>query len=153
VSSTGAAYRPLDEQRERLLEHPQLRAGRAGVDLERLSQRTKGIGERLVRQIRADEIDRPAEQHLKPRVTSTLRELGREPGLADAGFAGDEHRRTAPGPRRVEDACKLRELPSTPDEYLARQSHHSGQYHTRLGGRDGAVSTPTGERKEVAGQG
>ena len=91
----------VGEQRERLLEHPQLRAGPL-VDLPQLPERTQGLDERLVRQLRADEIDRAPEEDLEPRVAGTSRELGREPGLADARLPGDEDGRTASGLRRID---------------------------------------------------
>ena len=132
---------PLGEQRQRLLEHPQLRPRRLRVEPPGLPERTQRIHERLVRQLRADEIDRPAEQDLEPRVAGASGELGREPGLADARFAGDEDRRAAPGPRRVEDALELPELACASDEYVARPSHHAGQYRAADPRRQGAVGT------------
>ena len=114
----------VGEQRERLLEHPQLRAGRPPVDLPRLSERTQGLDERLVRQLRADEIDRAPEEDLEPGVAGAARELGREPGLADARLSGDEDGRAAPRLRRVERALELPELACASDEHLARASLH-----------------------------
>ena len=95
------------------------------VDLPRLPERTKGLEERLIRQLRADEIDRAPEQDLEPGGAGTSRELGGEPALADARFAGDEDGRTASGSRRIDRALELPELAYASDEYLARASHHS----------------------------
>ena len=120
--------RALGEQRERLLEHPQLRARRLPVDLPRLSERTQGLDERLVRQLRADEIDRAPEEHLEPGVAGAARELGREPRLADARLSGDEDGRAASRLRRGERALELPELACASDEHLARASLHCGQY-------------------------
>ena len=94
----------------------------------RLSERTQRLDERLVRQLRADEIDRAPEQDLEPRVAGAARELGREPGLADARLAGDEDGRAAPRLRRVERALELLELACASDERRARASLHRGQY-------------------------
>ena len=134
--------RALGEQRERLLEHPQLRARRLPVDLPRLAERTQGLDERLVRQLGADEIDRAPEQDLEPRGAGARRELGREPGLADARLAGDEDGRAAPRPRRVERALELPELARASDEHLARASLHSGQYRADRR-QEGAVAPAT----------
>jgi hypothetical protein len=87
------------EQRQRLLEHPQLRARHTPVSLPRLPKRAQRLGERLVWQLRTDEVDRAAEQDLEPGAAGTSRELGGEPGLADARLSGDENRRTRPRPR------------------------------------------------------
>ena len=51
----------VGEQRQRLLEHPQLRASAARRQ-PGLPERAQGLDERLVRQLRADEIDRAAER-------------------------------------------------------------------------------------------
>jgi hypothetical protein len=116
--------RALAQQRQRLLEHTQLRARRLAVDLSKLSERAQGLDERLVRQLRADQVDRAPKEHLEPFVAGACRQLGCNPGLADARFAGDKRGRAAPRPRRVEDALELPELASASDEYLARGSLH-----------------------------
>ena len=118
----------VGEQRERVLEDLQLRAGPRLVDRPRLPERTKGLEERLIRQLCADEVDRAPEQDLEPGAAGTSRELGRESALADAGFPGDEDRRTASGSGRIDSALELPELAYTSDEDLARASHHAGQY-------------------------
>ena len=56
----------VGEQRERVLEDLQLRAGPRLVDRPRLPERTKGLEERLIRQLCADEVDRAPEQDLEP---------------------------------------------------------------------------------------
>ena len=142
----------VGEQRERLLEHPQLRAGRRFVDLPRLPERTQGLDERLVRQLCADEIDRAPEQDLEPGGAGASRELGREPGLADARFSGDEDGRTAPGPRRGERALELPELAYASDEDVARASLHPASIahsHPQLVGRR---KDPTYRRYATRGQ-
>ena len=116
------------EQRQRLLEHPQLRAGRLPVSLPGLPERAQRLGEWLVRQLRTDEIDRAPEQDLEPGAAGTSRELGGEPGLADARLSGDEDGRTRPRPRCVERALELPEFVCAPDEHLARAGLHFGQY-------------------------
>ena len=73
----------------------------------RLPERTQGLDERLVGQLRADEIDRAAEEDLEPGVTRAFREFGRERGLPDPRFPGDEDGRTRPRLRRVERAAEL----------------------------------------------
>ena len=84
-------------------------------------------------------IERPSED-LEPGGAGTCRELGREPGLADARFAGDEHGRAAPRLRRLERALELLELALAPDEHLARASLHLGQYRAATTGWKGAVA-------------
>ena len=119
---------PVGEQRERVLEYVQLRARPRFVDLPRLPERTKGLEERLIRQLYADEIDRTPEQDLEPGGAGTSRELGRESTLADARFPGDEDDRSASSLRRIDSALELPELAYASDEYLARASHHSDEY-------------------------
>jgi hypothetical protein len=122
----GRDVRSLGEQRQRLLEHAQLRARRLAIGLRERSQRTQGLGERLVRQLRADQIDRAPKQDIEPRVTGARRKLRRQPGLADARFPGDERRRAGPRLRRVEGALEPPELVFASDEYLDRGSLHPG---------------------------
>ena len=118
--------RPLAQQRQRVLEHPQLRAHRLPVDLREASERAQGLHERLVRQLGADQIDRTAEEDPEPCVAGACRQLGRQPGLADARLPGDQDGRAAARPRRVQRAPELPELAHAPDEYLALHSLHSG---------------------------
>jgi hypothetical protein len=125
------------EQVERLLEHPQLGARRRHVGPRERAQR---LQERLVRQLRADQVDRPSEQDLEPGVAGSCRQLGREPGLADARLAGDEHGRAPVGPRRLEGALEPPELAFASDEHLARGSLHPG-----------SIAPPTPARKALAG--
>ena len=115
----------VGEQRERLLEHPQLRARACEPQL---SERTQRLDERLVGQLRADEIDRAPEEDLEPCVAGAARELGREPRLADARLSGDEDGRAAPRPRRVEHALELSELACASDERRARARLHARKY-------------------------
>jgi hypothetical protein len=127
----------VGQQRERLLEHVPLRARRP-VELPRLAERAQRLDERLVRQLRADEVDRASEQDLEPRLARTSSQLRRKPGLADSRFPRHEDGPAAPGVRRLERALEFPELAYASDEYLALASLHSGQYgrgHPRLGGR------------------
>ncbi len=82
-------------------------------------QRTQGLDERLVGQLRADEIDRAAEENLEPCVTRAFREFGRERGLPDPRFTGDKDGRTRPRLRRVERAAELPELADASNEHVA----------------------------------
>lgn len=79
----GSGGCAVSEQRERLLEQAQLRARHLPIDPPKLPERTQGLDERMVGQLRAHQIDRAPEQDLEPCVASACRELGREPGLAD----------------------------------------------------------------------
>jgi hypothetical protein len=114
------------EHRQRLLEHPELRGNRLAVDLPKLPERTQGLDERLVRQLGADQIDRAPNQHLEARVAGACRQLGRQPGLADASVSGDQRGRAAPRPRRAQGALELPELADASDEDLAGGSLHLG---------------------------
>ena len=120
----GRGSGALGEQRERFLEYPQLRAGRPPIVLPGVSEGTQGLDERLVRQLRTDEIDRAPEQDLEPSGTSACRELGREPGLADARVPCDEDGRTDARLYRVERALELPELPCATDEDVALAGLH-----------------------------
>ena len=122
---------PVGEQLQRVLEGAELRAGRLPVRRPRVAERAQGLHERLVGQLRANEIDRVSEQDLEPCVAGACRELGRDPGLADARFSGDEGGRAAPNARRSERALELRELACASDEDVARANHHSQQYCAR----------------------
>ena len=117
----GCRDATLREQRQRLLEHLQLRAGR--VDRPALGERAQRLDERLIRKLRADEIDRSPDEDDEPGIAGMARELGSEPGLADAGLPDDENGRAAPGARRVERALELLELTYPSHEHLARATH------------------------------
>jgi len=101
---------PIRQQRERLLEHRELGARGPRVDLRRRSERSQGLDEGLIRQLGPDEIDRVPQENLETRVAGACRELGCEPGLADAGLAYDQDGRTAARPGRAERAFQLPEL-------------------------------------------
>jgi hypothetical protein len=122
----GRGGRALGEQRQRVLEHPQLRARRLPIDPPGLPERAQRLDERLVRQLRTDQVDRAPEQDLEPRVAGMAGQLGRQPGLADARLPGDQDGHAAPRPRRVQRAPELPELASASDEYLDRGSLHAG---------------------------
>ena len=98
-------------------------------------------------------VDRAPEQDLEPGGAGTSRELGREPGLADARFAGDEDGRAASGSRRIEGALELPELAYASDEDLARASHHFGQYRALPpAARQGGVRTRPTEDTHAGGR-
>ena len=90
------------EQRQRLLEHPQLRARPLPAGPPGLPEPAQPLGERLIRQLRADQVDRAAEKNLEPGAAGTSRGLGGEPGLADARLSRDQDGRALPGPRCAE---------------------------------------------------
>jgi hypothetical protein len=138
----GCGGGALGEQRQRLLEHPQLGASCLPAGPPGFPQRTQRLGERLVRQFRADQIDRAANEDLEPRTAGTSRELGGEPGLADARLSGDQDGLTRPRPRGLEGALKLPELACSPDKHLAPASLHSGSIAQQAPGRKGAHKRP-----------
>jgi hypothetical protein len=137
--------RPLAQQLKRLLEHPQLRARRLPIGLRKRSERAQDLDERLVRQLRADEVDRAPEEDLESCVAGARRQLGRKPGLADARLPGDEDGRAAPCLRRAEGALELPELACASDEYLARGSLHSGSIAPPTLARKALVRIPRRE--------
>jgi hypothetical protein len=120
----GRGVRPLGEQRERVLEHRQLRAGRPRIALE-LSERAQGVGEGLVRQLRADEIDGLSHENVESAGAGATRELRRQAGLADPGLSLDEDRPASPRPRSLERPLELPELTCTADEDLAPPRLHA----------------------------
>jgi hypothetical protein len=69
------------------------------------------------------------------------RQLGREPGLADAHLPADQRRGAAPLPGRVEGALELPELAATSDEDLARGSLHPGSIAPPTPGAEGAYAS------------
>ena len=138
----GRGGRAFGEQRERLLEHPKLRAGLA----RKLSERTQRLDERLVRKLRADEIDRAAEEDLESFGASARRELGREPGLADARLSGDEDGRAAPRLRRVERAPERLQLACASDEHAASIPPLPPAGKARVSPRRRQDTQPAGQR-------
>ena len=120
--------RAVGEQPERLLKHPEPRDRRPP----KLSERTQRVGERLVREVRADKIDRTPDQDLASVVAGPCRELGRQPRLPDARLPCDEHGHAATAPRMVQSALELPELTLPSDEDLGGASLHLGQYPAAL---------------------
>ena len=150
TSSTGADAACSVEQRERRPRTPAA-ASPAGPSICRgLARAAQRVDERLVRQLRADEIDRAPEQYLEPASPARPRQLGREPGLADARLSGDEDGRTAPRLGRVRvrgraprARARARRTPS-----LAPSLHPASiARHPRL---RRAVSTPATEDRQAA---
>ena len=109
------------EQGERRLEHLELRARSTGIDEPKFPERMQGLDERLIRQFRADQIDRATEQDLESAGARTTRDLGRQPGLADAGFSRDEHARATSCSCRLDQVFKFPELSLTADEHARSQ--------------------------------
>ena len=117
TSSTGAPCRDAIEQRQRLLEHAQLRTGRARVDERKLAPaRAQRVDERLVRQLRADEIEAAPDEHLEAGVAGVRRELADQPRLADPRLTRDQHRRPGSRPRPPQRALEPLELIGAPDQ-------------------------------------
>jgi hypothetical protein len=145
--------RALAEQRQRLLEHAQLRGRRRPVDLPERSERAQGLDEGLIRQLRADQIDRAAEKHLELRAAGTRGQLGGQPGLADARLPGDQDGRPAPRPRGIERTLELPELASASDQHRARASLHSASITPPAPGLEGACKHPRPEDRSAGGQG
>ena len=83
----------------------------------------QGLDERLIRQFRANQIDRATEQDLESAGASTTRDLGRQPGLADTGFSHDEHARSTSCSCRLDQAFKFPELSLTADERATPPRH------------------------------
>ena len=102
------------------------------------AERAQGLGERLIRELRTDEIDRASKKDLEPSVARAPHELFGEAALADARVSGEEDGGTAPRSRRVKRSPELPELACACDEDLARASLHPDQYRaarTRSGAR------------------
>ena len=122
----GFGGRDRVQQREQLLEQPELRSRRAvalgcGVlaqnhpgrkpsqltgrpqqlsDVLAGQQRTNRLGDRQVWHIGADQVDAPPHQRLRSRCPRPGAEFGHQPGLADARVAGHQDR-PAPSRRRL----------------------------------------------------
>ena len=67
---------------------------RRASTLPRVPERTQRLDERLIRQFRADEIDRATEQDVKSRAAYASQLGEQAQGLTDAGISSDEHGRT-----------------------------------------------------------
>jgi hypothetical protein len=112
------------EQIQRLLEDLELGAGGPRRPAERaLCYRAEGLGERLVGQLGADQVDRPAEQGREARLAGAAGELGGEPGLADARLAGHHDGRAAARPRGGERPLERPELAGAACERLGARLH------------------------------
>ena len=109
----------IADQRERLLEHPELR-----LSAPQLAQRLQRLDERLVGQLRADEVDRPPDQDFEAVVACTLRSLGRQSRFADARLPGDENGRSASGSGCLERVLQLVQLGFPSDEGCPGASRH-----------------------------
>jgi hypothetical protein len=147
------AGRALAEQRERLLEQAQPRAGRPRLDVQERAQGSQRLGERLERQLRADQVDRAAEQHLEALAAGTAGQIGREPGLADARFPGDQHGPTLAGPRRVERPRELLDLAPAPDEQPTCPSFHPGSIAPLAAAWKAPAGTPRRQDKAAGSRG
>jgi hypothetical protein len=111
----------LGEQPEGVFEHAQLRPR---VDVRKLTERTKRFYERLIRKVRADEIERATQENLESCRAGAGRELGDKPGLPDTGLAGDEDGDAAPRLCRSERTLELPELASPSYERRGGASLH-----------------------------
>ena len=91
----------------------------------RAAQRPERLDEREVGQGGADEVDAPAREHGRAAPARPLRQLAGQPRLADAGGAGDQGGRAAPGRRSVERLLEPRQLRRPADEPVAggRRGH------------------------------
>jgi hypothetical protein len=99
------------------------------------AERAQGLGERLVGQLGADEVDRPAEQDLPAGLAGALGEFGGEPGLADAGLAGHQDGRAAARPRGGERPLERSELASAARERLGASLHAVSIARSPSGGK------------------
>ena len=95
----GPGGRAFGEERQRRLEHPQLRALRRCPGFPWIPERPQGVDERLVGELRADEVDRAPEEDLEPRVAGTAGHFGRERVLPMP--ASPATRAVAPAPDRA----------------------------------------------------
>ena len=110
------------------LEDPQLRPGDLPAIVPPLPQWPQGLDERMEGQVGAGKVDRmPQEDHKAGRLGAPY-ELRDQPGLADPGVAGNQHRRPATAPRIVHGALKLCKLPGASDEHIAVPCGHLGKY-------------------------
>src|SRR5258705_11517134 len=107
------------EERERLLEDPQL--GTCGgicgprAAAERMpGNRAQGLGERLVGQLSANEIDRPAEQGPEACLAGAAGEVRPEPRLSRAHLPGPQGGPAATCPPRGERRRPAPSALSTP---------------------------------------
>jgi hypothetical protein len=62
----------------------------------RAQQRPERLGDRQVRDAGTDEVDAAAGEDVAALSAGPVRQFGGQPCLADAGIAGDQHRRAAP---------------------------------------------------------
>ena len=91
----------------------------------RAAQRPERLDEREVGQGGSDEVDAPSGEHGRAAPARPLRQLADQPRLADAGGAGDQRGRAAPGRRSVERLLEPRQLRRPADEPVAggRRGH------------------------------
>jgi hypothetical protein len=115
----------IGEQGERLLENSQLRTCRWSIGLPLLAKRTQRVDERLVGQLGADEIDRASQQGLEARLPRASGELGRQPRLANARFAGDQDGSAAARLRCFERVPELAQFCCASYERRFRASLHA----------------------------
>ena len=91
----------------------------------RAAQRPERLDDREVGQGGSDEVDAPTREHGRAAPARPLRQLAGQPCLADAGGAGDQRGRAAPGRRSVERLLEPRQLRRPADEPVAggRRGH------------------------------
>ena len=142
----------VGEQRERVLEHAQLRARRLLVDLPRLAERPQGLDERLVRQLGADEIDRPPDEDLEP--ASRARLASSEASRVLPMPASPATRTVAPLPACAASSARSSSPSSrsASDEHLARASLHSASIAPQPTAGKALVSTPPPKIRQAGGE-
>jgi hypothetical protein len=141
--------RVAGEQGQRLLEDLEL-GTRGGGGGPRAADRPQGLGQRLVGQLGADEVDRPAEQGLPAGLAGAAGDLGGEAGLADAGLAGYEDGCAAARPRGGERLLERPELGGAACERLGARLHAASI--ARLpSARKALVGIPRAADKEPGG--
>ena len=112
----------LRQQRQHGLEHLQLRT--PDLVTERVPERTQRVDEQLERQLDPDDVDRPAQQHLKGFGAGRCGNLGRQSRLADAGVARHEHGRSSARACEIEALDHIGELALASDEDSASARAH-----------------------------
>jgi hypothetical protein len=101
-------------------------------------QWTQGANDGRVREPGRAHLHRAADEDAGAALAGAGGKLRHQPGLADAGLAGDQHERWLAGAGSVEGSGEAVELRRTPDEDRARDAGHGVDHRTRpRGARDG----------------
>ena len=99
--------------------------GRQGTE-----QWTQGADDGRVGEPGRAHLHRAADEDAGAALAGAAGELGDQPGLADAGLAGDQHERWLAGAGSVEGSGEAIELRRTPDEDRARDAGHGVDHRT-----------------------